>query len=150
MSALSLIAPAQAENPTPALPGWMAGCWQQARGEDWAEECWTIPRAGQMMGSSRSGRGEQVKTWEFMRILRDAPNGDAPVVRMAFQAAPQGRDWTMFAWSPSSEPGVTFTSAAHDYPQRIRYWREGRLLKAEISKLDGSHAQGWTYTPMTP
>ena len=134
----------------PALPAWMAGCWQQQAGDDWTEECWTAPRAGQMMGSSRSGKGDQLGSWEFMRIEADADNGDGPIIRMAFRAAPQGRGWTTFAWSPVAGPGVSFFNAANDYPQRIRYWREGRLLKAEIAMLDGSEAQRWTYEPTGP
>lgn len=146
---LLLSVPAQAED-APALPAWMAGCWQQGAGEDWTEECWTIPRAGQLLGSSRTGKAGRIASWEFMRIEQDVPNGEGQTVRMTFWAAPQGRNWTMFAWSPSAEPGVTFASAAHDYPQRIRYWREGEQLKAEISMLDGSRAQRWTYSPMRP
>ncbi len=38
-----------------------------------------------------------------------------------------------------------FANAAHDYPQRIRYWREGETLNAEISLLDGSKAMRWQY-----
>jgi hypothetical protein len=34
-----------------------------------------------------------------------------------------------------------FENAAHNDPQRIRYWREGDVLKAEISAIDGSMAK---------
>ncbi len=43
---------------------------------------------------------------------------------------------------------VTFVNPANDYPQRIRYWREGEKLKAEISLEDGSNAMDWTFTRM--
>lgn len=42
---------------------------------------------------------------------------------------------------------VEFANPAHDYPQRIRYWREGRLLKARISLMDGSKPMEWRYAP---
>jgi hypothetical protein len=45
---------------------------------------------------------------------------------------------------------IIFANPAHDYPQRIRYWREGRLLMAETSKMDGSETQSWTYSPAAP
>ena len=38
----------------PELPAWMAGCWEARDGDRWSEECWTIPRAGMMMGSGRN------------------------------------------------------------------------------------------------
>jgi hypothetical protein len=51
-----------------------------------------------------------------------------------------------FVWvRDSKEPGITFVNAAHDYPQRIRYWRDGRDLMAEVSLADGSKAQRWRY-----
>jgi hypothetical protein len=42
---------------------------------------------------------------------------------------------------------VTFLNAEHDFPQRVRYWREGRELVAEISLKDGTKAQRWRYVP---
>jgi hypothetical protein len=130
---------AEAASDSPALPGWMAGCWQSSSGDRWSEECWMSPRGGMMLGTSRSGSGDRVTEWEALRIERDAASG------MAYRASPQGRGWTTFAWSADGRAGLTFTNAAHDYPQRIRYWREGALLKAEISLLDGSRARQWTF-----
>lgn len=132
----------------PALPAWMAGCWEMRDGERWAEECWTIPRGGMMLGSGRAGTGDQVASWETMRIALAEPNGEGPVLRMAFVAAPGGTGWTAFGWSPADDEGVTFHNAANDYPQRVRYWREGELLKAEISLEDGSNAMRWTFARM--
>ena len=45
---------------------------------------------------------------------------------------------------------VEFANPAHDYPQRIRYWRQGKLLMAEVSKMDGSKALRWNYRPVVP
>jgi hypothetical protein len=136
---------AQAEEPE--LPGWMAGCWEQRSGERWAEECWTAPRGGMMLGTGRAGVGEQVSSWETMRIARGETGTDGVPLPMAFVGAPSGLGWTVFAWSPSEGEGVEFANAAHDYPQRIRYWREGDKLRARISVLDGSRAVEWTYSP---
>lgn len=129
----------------PQLPGWMAGCWEQRTGDRWTEECWTSPRGGLMLGSSRSGRGDRVLEWESLRIQRDSEAGGGRIVPLAYLASPGGRGWTAFVWSPSPEPGVTFLNAAHDYPQRIRYWREGEALVAEISLADGSRPRRWRF-----
>jgi hypothetical protein len=125
--------------------GWLAGCWEQRDGDRWTEECWTTPRGGMMLGSSRTGRGDAIVEWEALRIERNADNGDGSVVRLAYFAAPGGGPWTIFAWSRHEGPGLTFYNAANDYPQRIRYWREGKELIAEIALEDGSKARRWRY-----
>jgi hypothetical protein len=146
--ALFLPAAASAQSAEPQLPAWLAGCWEMRDGDRWAEECWTVPRGGMMLGSGRAGVGDRVASWENMRIALNEPAGEGPVVRMAFVAAPGGVGWTTFGWSPSPDSGVTFHNVANDYPQRVRYWREGELLKAEISLEDGSNAMGWTFRRM--
>lgn len=145
---LALPAAASAQPAEPKLPAWLAGCWEMREGERWAEECWTIPRGGMMLGSGRAGVGERVTSWENMRIALDEPAGEGPAVRMAFVAAPAGTGWTTFAWSPSPEAGVTFHNLANDYPQRVRYWLEDELLRAEISLEDGSNVTRWAFRRM--
>ena len=128
----------------PALPDWMAGCWVQEEGDRWTEECWTTPRGGVMLGSGRSGRGEKLASFEAMQIVL-SPARDGQAAAMTFWGAPGGEERTSFAWQVSAEAGLTFVNAAHDYPQRIRYWREGELLLAETSLADGSNANRWIY-----
>lgn len=125
----------------PAMPSWMSGCWQSRDGERWAEECWTIPRGGQMMGSGRTGEGATVRSFEFMLI--EAGEGG-----LSFRASPGGQGWTSFAQAADPGAGVTFVNPENDYPQKIRYWREGDLLNAEISQLDGSRPFSFTFSPM--
>lgn len=132
----------------PAMPdvndlGWMAGCWEQREGDRWTEECWTKPRGGMMFGSSRTGVGDTILEWEALRIQRHAPNGDGPIVRLGYFAAPGGKGWKLFAWSPSKGPGISFSNVANDYPQRIRYWRHRDEMIAEISMANGSKARRW-------
>lgn len=133
--------PAVAE-PSAAPPVWMAGCWEMRDGERWAEECWTVPRGGQMLGSGRTGSGDAVRSFEHMRIER----GEGGT--LAFLASPGGRGWTTFVSAADPGEGITFVNAANDYPQRVRYWREGELLKAAISLGDGSNATSWTFRRM--
>ena len=60
---------------------------------------------------------------------------------VSFFAQPSGKPASEFPMVLRSEESVEFANANHDYPQRIRYWRQGQLLMAEISKIDGSDAQ---------
>lgn len=136
---------AQAQ-PSLALPAWMAGCWEHRSGESWTEECWTRPRGGIMLGSGRSGTGGVLDSWEAMQI--EMVETDDPVISpLTFYGAPGGTNRTAFYWQRASrEPGVTFVNAGHDYPQRIRYWRDGKHLMAEVSLADGSKARRWRYS----
>lgn len=122
------------------MPSWMAGCWEMHEGERWAEECWTAPRDGQMLGSGRTGGPDGIRSFEFMRIEREGES-------LAFRAAPGGSGWTSFT-AAADGAGVTFVNAENDYPNRVRYWREGGELRAEISQLDGSDAVRFTFRPM--
>ena len=140
--AAALLAPTGAFAQEAAMPAWMAGCWEMWDGDHWAEECWTVPRGGMMMGSGRTGEVEDVRSWEFMRIERDEGGG------LTFVASPGGRGWTAFASAADPGAGVTFVNAANDYPQRVRYWREGGELKAEISLLDGSNPNQFIFSRM--
>lgn len=136
--ALMLAAPVGAREAV--LPGWMAGCWTEAKGDRWSEECWTAPRAGSMLGSGRTGHGEQLRNWEVMQILTGKDG------KLAFWGAPQGAERTAFALVTQTASEIVFANPAHDYPQRIRYWREGELLNAETALADGSKAMRWRYT----
>lgn len=147
-AALALLGAAPPTVPDVNDLGWMAGCWEQRDGDRWTEECWTAPRGGLMLGGSRAGRGDSISEWESLRIQRDAANGEGPVVRLGYFASPGGAGWTLFAWSRSEGPGIAFFNVANDYPQRIRYWREGPERVAEIAMKDGSKARRWRYRKM--
>ncbi|MCP1470785.1 hypothetical protein J3E64_002478 [Sphingobium sp. OAS761] len=123
------------------LPDWLTGEWIHERGDRWDEEVWTLPRGGTMIGIGRSGRGEIQRSWEILRIVRAADGS------LSLHAVPEGGQETVFPLLEQGVRDISFANPDHDYPQRIRYWREGRLLMAETAKMDGSGAQGWTYSP---
>jgi hypothetical protein len=143
-AAFCLAAPVMvsAEEEAAPFPTWLAGAWANAEGEHWTEEFWTHPRAGMMIGASREGRGETLRSWESIRILR---TGDGS---LAYVPMPNGGAPVEFALKDQGPQSIEFANPAHDYPQRIRYWREGGRLHAEISLLDGSRATHWSYAPM--
>nr|WP_262503615.1 DUF6265 family protein [Sphingobium xenophagum] len=124
------------------LPDWLTGEWLQVRDDRWTEEVWTLPRGGVMIGVGRTGRGGVLRSWEVMRIVRAADGS------LAFHGAPEGGAATIFPAIAEGVRDISFANPDHDYPQRIRYWREGRLLMAETAKMDGSQTQSWTYAPM--
>jgi hypothetical protein len=124
------------------LPGFMAGTWMMEDGASWSDELWSDAKGGLMLGVSRSGFGRQVQIWEMARIERKADGS------ISFFAQPRGKPETEFKQALRSADAVEFTNSGHDYPQRIRYWRQGQLLMAEISRLDGSDPVRWNYRPV--
>ena len=66
------------------------------------------------------------------------------------RARPDGKPPVEFPLVLISEEAIEFANPAHDYPQRIRYWRQGKLLMAEISLLDGSRSLRWNYRQVIP
>lgn len=137
----ALPAGAQSSGVRGALPGWLAGAWQSADGLEWAEEVWNAPRGGIMQGMGRAGAGPQVQLWESMRIVVK-PDGT-----LSFFAQPKGAAATEFPAASIGEEAIEFANPGHGYPQRIRYWRQGQLLMAEIARIDGSDAQRWNFRP---
>ena len=130
----SLFVPAAsyAVSDAPEMPGWMAGAWGHEDKEGWADEYWTPPRGDMMIGSSRSGKDEKLNFWEQMRIQKEDDGG------VVFWAVSGDQKPVRFVATVSGENTIVFENPAHDYPQRIHYWREGEELKAEISLIDGS------------
>lgn len=140
-AAVSIAHAAPKPNPPP-MPGWMAGAWIETTADRWAEEYWTGPRGGLMIGAGRSGKGDVLRSWEATRITTIANGG------LIFWGSPQGAPPVAFAMVSMTASEIIFANAKHDYPQRIRYWREGAGLNVEISLIDGSKPMRWRYRPM--
>ncbi|UKK83314.1 DUF6265 family protein [Sphingopyxis sp. BSN-002] len=137
LSALLLAAAAPAKIDALA---WMAGSWVQEKEGRWTEEYWTVPRGGAMLGASRSGRADALREFEFLRIQ---PGKDGT---LAYIAQPGGGAPVEFRLAQHDVTSATFENPAHDYPQRIRYARDGDVMTATISAIDGSKAMSWVYT----
>lgn len=127
---------------TNAPLSWLVGRWctDPAKGEQICET-WTPMSSDQVMrGISETRRPGGGGGTERMTIINDAG-------RLVFHAEPDGQAPTDFYSTRRdyAPPDLEFLNPAHDYPQRIRYWREGELLMAEIAMADGSKSMRWTY-----
>ena len=96
-------------------------------------------RGGGMLGAGRAGAGDKLNEWEAMQII-PGPGG-----KLVYWASPDGGARVSFTEVTREATEIVFANAGHDYPQRIRYWREGEMLNAEISLIDGSKAIRWQY-----
>ena len=139
LSATLLTAPARAET---AVPAWLAGTWAMENGSAWADEVWTSPRGGLMLGLARSGFGPDVEKWETARIEKRPGVGLVYVVQAKHTAPVE------FPMALMSADAIEFTNPQNLFPQRVRWWREGQLLMSELSKMDGSEAVRVNFRPV--
>ena len=119
---------------------WLSGVWMSRSGDGrWADEYWTLPRDGLMLGAGMAGQGEKVNFFEHMRIATDRSG------QMAFFAMSNGGPAVVFPVVRQGPNLVVFENPKHDYPQRITYSTDGQRLTAIISQMDGSRAMRWDY-----
>jgi hypothetical protein len=125
----------------PADLGWLVGEWctEKAEGRKTTCESWRAAGNGGLRGMGKTWHERFVTIDEHMEIR---PEGDG----LVFHAEPNRQKPTAFR-SVGGQPAMSlrFENRAHDYPQVVRYWREGALLMAEISLADGSKPMRWTY-----
>ena len=129
-----------AASPDPDL-GWLAGHWC-TEPKNGTRDCerWTAMDKGVMRGEGTTRTAERVTVNESMTITADTSG----IVFHAEPANQKPADFRAVAFSTEGR-SVTFEDRSHDYPQRVRYWREGEALLAEISMSDGTRAARWSF-----
>ena len=125
----------------PAAPdaSWIAGYWLSC-GKSEVTESWSDPRGGVMIGTGLTLSGSNTLSWEYMRI---APSEAG----LSFFGQPNDQAPAEFRLASVGERRLVFENKAHDFPQRILYWRDGETLRARIEGfLNGrEQAQDWSY-----
>jgi hypothetical protein len=119
--------------------GWLAGSWASTSGEEWTEEMWMAPRGGMMLGTNRSGKGASATGFEYMQIAADEKG------RISFWASPSGQPAVAFALVSSGPREAVFENPKNDYPTRIVYRREGKVLRAHVSGPGGANKLQWKF-----
>jgi len=112
--------------PRVAALDWMTGTWiHEEPGEERVAESWLGPGNGLMVAVNLTTWANGRKSFEFLRIA-DTAEG------CSYFASPGGRAPVEFKLKEAGAQRVVFENAAHDFPQRILYWREGERLVARI------------------
>jgi hypothetical protein len=131
--------------PKPALNdiGWLAGSWTGTISGLEMEEHWTAPKGNSMIGIHRDvGKGRTL-SFEFLRIEQQGE-------KIVYLSMPTGRSpATPFPLKDASANRVVFENPAHDFPQRIIYWKDGNDLRARIEGTMNGKAgsQEWRWSP---
>ena len=123
------------------FPAFMSGSWSLAAGGVVVEEHWTDARGDLMVGMNRTTKQKGKAAFEFLRIeKRDG--------KVAYVAMPGGKEPTVFPLKTLSSSRVIFENLAHDFPQRIIYWRDKERLCARVEGAMGGKPAGeeWCWT----
>lgn len=127
--ALLLSAPAttarESPAPSPTSLGWLVGDWCGAQGQDRLQEHWRL-QGDMLLGMAGTVRDGTLRSFEYTRI-ESGKDG------LRFVAQPGGVPPTAFALKSHGPQRVDFVNPAHDFPQRVSYWRDGDKLRAEIA-----------------
>ena len=108
---------------------WLAGCWETIDGS--AIEVWVVDSERSLIGFSVTISDDEVGSYEVMSIKKSASGS------WEFTAHPSGQAAATFLAVEINDNSVIFSNPEHDYPQEIRYERQGRRLLAKISLLGG-------------
>lgn len=103
---------------------WLAGHWCGTQGGAAIEELW-LERGGQLLNLSTTTRDGALLSFEYARI-------EARAGGVVFVAQPGGVPPVEFALVETGARRVVFANPAHDFPQRVSYWRDDAGLHAEI------------------
>jgi hypothetical protein len=120
---------------------WLIGEWCTEKSEIAKTrtcETW-MPMANGLQGLGQTWHERFTTIDERMEIRRDGEG-------LVFHAEPHRQEPADFR-ATGGQPAMSlrFENRAHDYPQVVRYWREGDTLTAEISLADGSKPMRWVY-----
>lgn len=124
-----------AEEADPNRLDWLTGCWQSV--ENGTREVWSESEDGYYFGYSIVLNDGHAVFFEQMRV--------DPAPLPIFNAYPDGNGPFPFPATEVTDHSVTFANPAHDFPQKIKYWRDGEMLQAVISGIDDSRPRSFKF-----
>ena len=109
-------------------PAWLAGCWMRTGAKSVVTEQWSVPRAGMMLGTGHTTRGDSTLEWEQTRIVSRG-------TKLVYEARPSGQATAEFVATPN-DTLVAFENPEHDFPQRVIYRKRG--TDSLIARIEGT------------
>ena len=110
---------------------WLAGCWESP--DKSSQEVWVVDSDGSLSGFAVTVSEQRVVFYEVLGIKKQDNNS------WIYTAHPSGQSPASFTATTMTEASVVFSKPDHDYPQEIRYAREGDFLYASISLIGGEN-----------
>lgn len=124
-----------AQEADPNRLDWLTGCWQSADGV--TREVWSGSEDGYYFGYSVVIKNGHAIWFEQLRI--------DPAPLPVLNAYPSGEGPFPFTATELGDQSITFANPEHDFPQKIRYFRDGEALKAVTSLIDDSNPGEFNY-----
>ncbi|MGE0464347.1 MAG: DUF6265 family protein [Vicinamibacterales bacterium] len=146
--AVSAVEAPRAQATAVSALAWMAGSWAGTDGRVEHEEHWTTPKGGAMLGVHRTVRDGRMVEFEFLRIeVREGV--------LVYLSMPNGRSpATPFTLKTLELQRVVFENLAHDFPQRVIYWKDGDDLRARIEGVASGQERSmewrWSRAALVP
>ena len=109
--------------------GWLEGCWVSP--DRSSQEVWAVDSTLSLAGFGVAVSDTKVAFYEVLSIRE---NEDGSFI---YTAHPSGQVSASFVATEMTANSVVFVNPDNDYPQEIRYMREGNRLYATISLLGG-------------
>lgn len=134
----SLAFVATASAAAPAVPDWIAGYWLSCENGVQIAENWFGTGSGTLLGTNLT-QGKQA-SFEFLRVTANGRGG------VSYYSMPNGAPVTEFTMTSNKSRRVVFENPAHDFPQRVIYWRDGSILHARIEGEIGGRLDGQSWT----
>jgi hypothetical protein len=124
------------------VPAWMAGYWLSCANGEQVSETWTAGGDMLLLGVGITRAQDGVR-FEVMRVAKGSTGA------ISLYSSPEGAPPTEFALKSQGADRAVFENAAHDFPQRIIYARDGQDLTARIEgKMQGrDESVDWRYAP---
>ena len=131
-----------AQSPSAESLAWMVGEWVQKGDKETVGEIWQGPAGRMLVATNLTRRASGKASFEFLRIA-ETPTG------LSYFAMPGGRPATEFKMKELGDKRIVFENAAHDFPQRVLYWRDGEALMARIEGTINGKERGeqWRFLP---
>jgi hypothetical protein len=106
---------------------WLVGCWVTP--DKSAQEVWVADGDRSLAGFGVTISESAVAFYEVLSI-KQSDDGT-----WTYTAHPSGQESASFVVVEMREKSVVFANPKHDYPQEIRYSRDGNQLYATVSLL---------------
>ena len=115
--------------------GWLAGCWVTP--DSSAQEVWVVESERSLAGFGVAITDSKIGFYEVLSI-KQSEDGS-----WTYTAHPSGQLSASFVAVEIDDTSVVFANPEHDYPQEIRYKREGSRLYATISLIGGVNSNSF-------
>ena len=120
--------------------GWLRGHWCSASASDRSEAWWSDARGGLLVGMQRDLSDARPASFVFGRIEIGAGNA-------VYHYQASGRPALTFTLIEAGERFAVFSNPKNSYPRRLRYQRNGDVLKAELDDGRGDAVLSFAWMP---